>query len=338
MSSNESYQSIIFYYKVLLNQKIRKIEKIEKDLKQFEKTLKSKVKKIKNPNNLLLDNLGYVYLGEDKMGLPHGLGTFEFNNEDIYFGESQHGLRHGIGSYTYFSNKDVEKNPFLIPSYSGEWFGDFKDGTGKSISTLETGENTIYEGDFAHDLHTGFGRFTKNDKDSSSEMIGYFFGGSGFELMLEFHKDSKGNLLKDVDSGLFQYDSETGGKELVFRIKNLPSFINLSANLKEEKEIIKSVGDNFKIAFKDYFDHDHFSQKFKLLRLKIKKNTIKTLINSFKESNKNIKNKEYIDRLTSIVDIYRTIHKGSVLYEDLKNFEMIYNDFGKELKKFSKNN
>ena len=83
MSSNESYKAIIFYYKVLLHQKIKKIEKIEKDLKQFEKTLKSKVRKVKNPNDVLLDNLGYVYIGEDKTGLPHGLGTFEFNNEDI---------------------------------------------------------------------------------------------------------------------------------------------------------------------------------------------------------------------------------------------------------------
>ena len=38
-------------------------------------------------------------------------------------------------------------------------------------------------------------------------MIGYFADGSPVNIMIEIHKDTKGNLLKDKKSGIFEYDS-----------------------------------------------------------------------------------------------------------------------------------
>jgi len=112
------------------------------------------------------------YEGEFKYGLPHGWGTYSFNDGTVYIGEFMDGLRNGHGQQN-FGNGD---------NFSGEWrnglmhgkgvylwedaskyVGTFVEGTmqGKGILTLPNGES--YDGEWRNGLANGEGEYNKLD-------------------------------------------------------------------------------------------------------------------------------------------------------------------------------
>jgi len=271
----------------------KKIIQIEKDYKKFKNA------------TIYFDN---VHTGEkNKHDMPHGTGTLLFHTtEDMYMGQFDSGLKHGIGKYTYFSGEGIANHPFSIPYYAGEWFADSYHGLGKHLIT-DFENLTIYEGTHTHNKKNGFGtykRFNSEDveKVCNLELIGYFADGRGVQFIIEINRDDKGNLVKDVPSGLFKYDDESGSKIPLLIFNEIAEWEKI-----KPKQMDKDISDIYNDFYKPYFNLDPFTEKFSDLKFEVKKKVIKLMFDSNKYFIKNSENKSYFKFLTKVNALSKVI-------------------------------
>ena len=272
----------------------KKIIQIEKDYKKFK-------------NYTSYFNNGYI--GEkNKHDMPHGKGTLVFHeteDEDLYIGQFDSGLKHGIGKYTYFSGARSANHPFLIPSYAGEWFADSYHGLGKHLIT-DFEYLMIFEGTHTHDKKNGFGtykRFNSDDGVCNSELIGYFTDGRGFQFIIEINRDDKGNLVKDVPSGLLKYDDESGSKIPLLIFNEIAEWEKI-----KPKQMDKDISDIYDF-YKPYFNLDPFTEKFSDLKLEVKKNVIKLMFDTDKYFVKNSEDKSFFEFLEKADALNKVINQ-----------------------------
>ena len=151
------------------------------------------------------------YEGDNRDGLPHGLGTYKYKNGDEYSGEFKNGLFDGNGELKtrngeYYQGqfkkgqkegKGVYKNK-NGESYCGYWKDDKKDGQGKY--TFPNGD--FYQGEFREDMYNGLGALFysngnktygmwKNNKRNGNE---YLFNNRG-EIF--FHSYENNTLIQE---------------------------------------------------------------------------------------------------------------------------------------------
>jgi len=272
----------------------KKIIQIEKDYKKFK-------------NYTSYFNNGYI--GEkNKHDMPHGKGTLVFHeteDEDLYIGQFDSGLKHGIGKYTYFSGARSSTHPFLKPSYAGEWFADSYHGLGKHLIT-DFEYLMIFEGTHTHDKKNGFGtykRFNSDDGVCNSELIGYFTDGRGFQFIIEINRDDKGNLVKDVPSGLLKYDDESGSKIPLLIFNEIAEWEKI-----KPKQMDKDISDIYDF-YKPYFNLDPFTEKFSDLKLEVKKNVIKLMFDTDKYFVKNSEDKSFFEFLEKADALNKVINQ-----------------------------
>ena len=273
----------------------KKIIQIEKDCKKFK-------------NATIYFNNGHI--GEkNKHDMPHGTGTLMFHTtEDMYMGQFDSGLKHGIGKYTYFSGAGSANHPFSIPYYAGEWFADSYHGLGQHLIT-DFENLMVYEGTHTHDKKNGFGtykRFNSDDveKVCNSELIGYFADGRGFQFIIEINRDDKGNLVKDMPSGLLKYDDESGSKIPLLIFNEIAEWEKI-----KPKQMDKDISDLYNDFYKPYFNLDPFTEKFSDLKLEVKKNVIKLMFDTDNYFVKNSEDKSFFEFLEKVNALNKVINQ-----------------------------
>jgi hypothetical protein len=292
-----------------------KYKKLEID-KKLDEIVNKKIIQIKKESEKIKTGFVYfnaAYKGEyNKDGMPNGIGDLLFQpSEDWYNGQLYDGLKHGIGKYTYLSGGGSKHHPFSIPYYIGEWFADSYHGLGKHYIT-EFEFLCIYEGTHTHDKQNGFATYKKFDKGSTekdckicnTELIGYFTNGQGFQFMIEINRDDKGNLAKDVPSGLLEYDLENGSKQPLSTFNEISDWDKI-----KPKKMDKDISDIFNAFYEPYFNLDPFTEKFSDLTLEVKKNVIKLMFDSNKYFEKNAEDKNFSEFLAKVNALNKVINQ-----------------------------
>ena len=94
------------------------------------------------------ENRDGKYVGEIALGLPNGLGTYDFSNGDKYEGEWRSGRRHGNGTYSY---QDGSK-------YVGGWKYNNNHGRG----TFTSADGSKFVGEFKENEFWNIEQINKN--------------------------------------------------------------------------------------------------------------------------------------------------------------------------------
>ena len=88
------------------------------------------------------------YVGEIALGLPNGLGTYDFSNGDRYEGEWRSGRRTGQGTYTWSDGR----------KYVGEWKNNINHGT----ATFTSVDGRKFVGEFKENKFWNIEQINKN--------------------------------------------------------------------------------------------------------------------------------------------------------------------------------
>lgn len=99
---------------------------------------------------------GRKYVGEFENGKYHGNGTFTWTNGDKYVGKYKDGKKHGQGTYTWGENSTWTRD-----KYVGEWKDDSRTGQG----TYYYSNGDKYVGEYKDGKKSGQGTFTWKDGD-----------------------------------------------------------------------------------------------------------------------------------------------------------------------------
>lgn len=204
--------------------------------------------------------------------LPHNCGLMFFGNKEkeSYIGQFKNGLFEGLG-IRRFNDKEKYLEKQLLPIiYNGEWLANEYHGFGQlSCEYKEAGikrtEDTF--GNFYYGKLYGFGKkyysIKKDKRKKGTAICGYF----KFDRIVNFFLliDFVNELEVPSKSGLYFLNKD--GKNILlrqFQSKNEITNLMDSVSIKDEK--LPSVITNY---YKDYFDNELKSDKFKELYLKI---------------------------------------------------------------------
>lgn len=176
---------------------------------------------------------GGKYVGEVRLALPHGHGTWERrhglekyvgkwkdgkrhgqgkseggdNWKSTYVGEWRNDKKHGYGTYTWSSNKK---------KYVGEWKYDKQDGQG----TFTWGDGNKYVGEYRNGLKNGQGTYTwasgakyvgkwKNDKRNG---LGTYAWANGTKYLGEYKDNRRWEGLQISSNGALKHTYSKGEK------------------------------------------------------------------------------------------------------------------------------
>lgn len=107
-------------------------------------TVKDSVSQISDKKEIRFED-GRVYIGEEKDGLPNGMGKMIYADGDIYEGSYVNGKKEGKGTY-FYADKSV---------YEGEYVNGREEGKGKHTYV----NGNVYEGDYVNGKREGVGKF-----------------------------------------------------------------------------------------------------------------------------------------------------------------------------------
>lgn len=200
--------------------------------------------------------------------LPHNFGLMFFGHKEkeSYIGQFNNGLFEGLG-IRRFNDKEKYLEKQLLPIiYNGEWLANEYHGFGQlTCKYKEAGvkgiEDTI--GNFYFGKLYGFGKKyyskEKHKRKNGTAICGYF----KFDQIINFFLLI--DLENELDSKLYFLNKE-GENILLYQFQSKNEITNLmdSVSIKDEK--LPSVVSNY---YKDYFDNEFKSEKFKELYIKI---------------------------------------------------------------------
>lgn len=106
--------------------------------------VKDSVSQISDKKEIRFED-GRVYIGEEKDGLPNGMGKMIYADGDIYEGSYVNGKKEGKGKY-FYADQSV---------YEGDYVNGREEGKGKHTYV----NGNVYEGDYVNGRREGVGKF-----------------------------------------------------------------------------------------------------------------------------------------------------------------------------------
>ncbi len=204
--------------------------------------------------------------------LPHNFGLMFFGHKEkeSYIGQFNNGLFEGLG-IRRFNDKEKYLEKQLLPIiYNGEWLANEYHGFGQL--TCEFKEESIKRiedtfGNFYFGKLYGFGKKyyhkKRHKRKNGTALFGYF----KFDRVINFFLliDFVNELVVPSKSGLY-FLNKDGENILLYQFQSKTEITELmdSVSIKDEK--LPSVIANY---YKDYFDNEFKSDKFKELYIKI---------------------------------------------------------------------
>ena len=200
--------------------------------------------------------------------LPHNCGLMFFGHKEkeSYIGQFNNGLFEGLG-IRRFNDKEKYLEKQLLPIiYNGEWLANEYHGFGQlTCEFKEDGIKRIEDtfGNFYFGKLYGFGKkyysIKKDKRKKGTAICGYFKFDKIFNFFLLI------DLENELESKLY-FLNKDGENILLYQFQSKTEITELmdSVSIKDEK--LPSVIANY---YKDYFDNEFKSDKFKELYIKI---------------------------------------------------------------------
>ena len=136
--------------------------------------VKESVSQISDKKEIRFED-GRVYIGEEKDGLPNGMGKMIYADGDIYEGSYVNGKKEGKGTY-FYADKSVYEGEYVNGREEGKgkhtyvngnvYEGDYVNGKREGVGKLIFYSGAVYEGEWVKDKYEGKGKITLANGDT----------------------------------------------------------------------------------------------------------------------------------------------------------------------------